>query len=72
MNSRTKILKSKIESISALGKVRITFNATIEAGERICPNNTDIYVVPALFRDLEEDFNSSSVNFTWEVIEVLS
>ena len=77
-----KNVTAKISEISAMGYVTVTFNGTINcetytkfnlSSEEMCDlrclNSSvfDLSIVPALNRDLEPDFNASSLNFTWEV-----
>ena len=60
-----------IEDIKSDGKLLIMFNDDMKTGFNLTKINhqaLDIYIVPALARHLDEnDFNITSLNFTWKV-----
>ena len=65
-----KNVSARVASISSLGEVVIEFNATMDDSVNLTMLNSsvlDLYIVPALSREGEEDFNLSQVNFTWVV-----
>ena len=73
--NKTKLSKNQacygfISSISNNGLVKIIFNDIINTKFNhswINETNTDIYVKPGRNRQEDEDFDVSSVNFTWNV-----
>ena len=69
------MLKGGIKEISSRGILIIHFNASMFTDfdlELIHPNNTAIYIIPALQRHEENGFNLTSVNFTWFVQSYLN
>lgn len=59
---------ANIDSISSFGNMTIIFNSTMFTAFNFSELNSTflgIYVEPAMFRELEEDFNASTLNLTW-------
>ena len=64
-------MTANIESISALGEMIVRFNASLNPDVNLTELDSSVfslYIEPAELRHIySEDFNLSSVNFTWHV-----
>ena len=67
-------LGARIESISAIGELKIEFNATIDFVANISHVNSsimDIYIIPTLdSEEVNDDIEEVSYNFTWNATDM--
>ena len=66
-------ISANITKISSTGLVTVKFNRTMNTNFNwtfVNETNTEMYIIPSNDRHLNrEDFNLSSLNFTWEIVD---
>ena len=64
-------LSAKLTKVSALGLVTVEFSTDMVNDFNLTWLNEtvlDLYIEPAMNRSLNENFNLTTVNFTWNVV----
>jgi hypothetical protein len=64
-------LSAKVTKVSALGLVTVEFSTDMVNDFNLTWLNEtvlDLYIEPAMNRSLNENFNLTTVNFTWNVV----
>ena len=74
VDPNAKNLTAKIVKIHRMGIVEVKFNATLNLSKGIeyFKNHTSLKIIAASERDKLDNFNSSSISFTWEITSFTS
>ena len=74
IDPNAKNLTAKIVKIQRMGVVEVKFNATLNLSKGIeyFKNNTSLKILAGSDRDKLDNFNSSSISFTWEITSFTS